>query len=145
MSPGVALILPGAAMKVLAGARPLVCSAEKRIAEGCRRRLRAHLPLPLPLANAKIPRTGIRAQEWRYERVTPVAVKGGVMMIVKDVTANRDFVITNTKEHVCLIGSRIFVQGVAIVLRDLDPAEIFPEVDIDHTSHGVRAVHRRSA
>ena len=78
-------------------------------------------------------------------RVAPVSVKGGVMVKVKDVTGNGHLVVTNTKEHVRLIKPRVFVQGVAIVLRKLGSTEIFPEVDIDHTSHGVRTVHGRSA
>ena len=60
------------------------------------------------------------------------------MVKVKDVTGNGDFVITNAKEEVGLKGTRIFVQGVAIICRNLGPAEIFPQLDIDHTGHGIR-------
>src|SRR5262249_14236199 len=83
-------------------------------------------------------------QEWRDGRVEKVRIKGGVMVIVKDVTGNRYLVVTNTKEHVGLIETGVVGYGVAIVLRDLDSTEIFPEMDIDHTSHGIRAVHGRS-
>ena len=67
------------------------------------------------------------------------------MVIVKDVTGNGYLVITHTKEYVPLIETSVFVQGVAIILRELDSSEIFPQVDIDHTSHRVRAVNGRSA
>src|SRR5438034_9037469 len=67
------------------------------------------------------------------------------MVIVKDVTGNGHLVVTNTKEDVGLIEPGIFGYGIAIVLRDLGPTEIFPEVDIDHTGYGVRTVHGRSA
>ena len=53
------------------------------------------------------------------ERVAPISVKGGVMVIVKDVTGNGYLVVTNTKEHVRLVKTGVFVQGVAIVLRDV--------------------------
>jgi hypothetical protein len=52
------------------------------------------------------------------------------MVIVKDVAGNGHLVVPNTEEHVGLIGTRIFVQGVAIILRDLGPTEIFPQLDI---------------
>src|SRR5438105_6958125 len=67
------------------------------------------------------------------------------MVKVKDVTGNGYLVIAHTKQYVRLIGTGVFVQGVAIILRDLDSSEIFPQLDIDHTGYGVRAVHSRSA
>src|SRR5262249_7786561 len=67
------------------------------------------------------------------------------MVIVKDVTGNGYLVVTYTKENVGLISTAIFVKSIAIILRDWDPSEIFPEVAIDHAGHGVRAVHGRSA
>ena len=48
------------------------------------------------------------------------------MVIVKDVTGNGYLVIPNTKEYVRLIGTGVLIQGVAIILRDLDSSEIFP-------------------
>src|SRR6478672_1530173 len=67
------------------------------------------------------------------------------MVKVKDVTGNGYLVITHAEEDVRLIKTRVVGYGVAIILRDLDSTEIFPEVNIDHTGHGVRTVHGRSA
>ena len=67
------------------------------------------------------------------------------MVKIKDVTGNGHFVVTNTEEDVGLIEPGIFGYGVAIILRDLGPTEIFPQVDIDHTGHGVRTVNGGSA
>ena len=53
------------------------------------------------------------------------------MVKVKDVTGNGNFVVPHAEQHVRLIGTGVFVQGVAIILRDLDSSEIFPQLDID--------------
>src|SRR5205085_888350 len=97
------------------------------------------------LTHIEVPGAGIGAQEWRGARVGKISVKRVVMVEVKDVTGNGHLVIPNTKEDVRLISTGVVGYGVAIIFRHLDPSEIFPQLDIDHPSHGVRAVHRRSA